>query len=302
MASIRTLTEQYIKDRVLTGHWTRETEATNAPRLRAFAKWAPRAMQIADVKPPLIHQYMSHLMASKWKGQPLTGFTVNKHLTSVGALFKFARILGHTEINPCEGIKVSLKNQHIDSLDRRVPIPAHRVLEVAELGLVPRIMAYTGARNTEVIQLRARDVREEDGVLVLDLSARDAGQRRKSRAALRLIPVHPELRPHLLARIERAEPDDLLSTDPRQPTAVFRSFNNRIKAICGGPQFTLYGLRHAFVDGLRGVIPDNHLMQLMGHAQAELIHSLYGSRVPLQTLAESISSLSYEPSALRVAS
>lgn len=291
MTSVNTAVNEFISDRLTGGWWTEETRTANEPRLRAFAQWAPRAQQLDEVKPPLIAQYRAHLLAQQWRGKPLAPVTVNKHLIVVGSLFTWGTALGYCTANPTTSIRVKADDE--DAIDKRLPIPQEHIAAVAELGLLPKIMAYTGARNTEVIQLRAMDVHEIDGVLCLDLKIRDALQRRKSKAARRFIPVHPNLRPDLLARIERADPMDRLSTDPRLDAGVFRSFNNGIKRICGG-KHTLYGLRHAWVVAMKSVKSDReHMMYLLGHSPKALMDSTYGTPPTMPELAETIAALPY---------
>lgn len=291
MTSIKSAVNEYISDRIGGGWWTEQTRGANEPRLRAFAEWAPRAQQLDEVTPPVIAQYRSHLQGSQWRGKPLSPVTVNKHLIVVGALFTWGTGMGFCTDNPTAAIRVKADDE--DAIDKRLPVPQEHIEAVAGLGLLPKIMAYTGARNTEVIQLRAMDVREIDGVLCIDLKTRDAGQRRKSKAARRFIPVHPNLRPDLMARIQNASPEDRLSTDPRHDAGVFKSFNNQIKRITGG-NHTLYGLRHAWVVAMKSVKSDReHMMYLLGHSPKALMDSTYGTPPTMPELAETIAALPY---------
>jgi integrase len=52
---------------------------------------------------------------------------------------------------------------------------------------------YTGARVGEVGQLALRDVKERDGVPCIQITDKGAGQRLKTMASERLIPIHPDL-------------------------------------------------------------------------------------------------------------
>ena len=123
--------------------------------------------------------------------------------------------------------------------------------------------------------------------MCFDLTASDQGQRRKSKAARRIIPVHRNLLPHILRRIEGADPWETLDTDPRQGPGVFKSFNRQIKLICEdsqpkvGPrvEFTLYGLRHAWIDAMKEAGTEKLYRQyLFGHSHSDLEDSNYGKR------------------------
>lgn len=59
---------------------------------------------------------------------------------------------------------------------------------------LPVVGAYTGARISELVQMRLDDVKTVDGVLIADI-VRDAehNQRLKTKAAQRAVPLHPQL-------------------------------------------------------------------------------------------------------------
>ena len=59
---------------------------------------------------------------------------------------------------------------------------------------LPLIALYSGARRTEIAQLKARDVRQSaEGIWFFDFTASDADQSVKNIASARVTPVHPEL-------------------------------------------------------------------------------------------------------------
>ena len=300
MISIKQAVTDFVEDQIVAGFWTEETRAANQPRLQKFAEWAPRAQQVGDVTTPMISKYRAHLVNSTWRGKKLAPPTVNKHLIVVGSMFLWAKTMGYTATNPAERIRV--KDEGVEAIDKRVAIPRQHIEEICELGLIPRIMAYTGCRNTEALQLRVCDVREVQGILCLDFTASDNGQRRKSKAARRIIPIHRNLKPHILARIDGAHPSDPLSTDSRQGPAVSRSFNRAIQQICEesqpefGPRitFTLYGLRHAWVNAMQEADTEKKYRKcLLGHSHEDLEDKQYGSRPLILKLHENMEKLPY---------
>ena len=58
---------------------------------------------------------------------------------------------------------------------------------------LPMILAFTGARLNEVVQLRVQDVRQVDGVWVFDFTDEGVGQSLKNASSRRELPVHPQL-------------------------------------------------------------------------------------------------------------
>ena len=57
---------------------------------------------------------------------------------------------------------------------------------------LPLIALFTGMRLGEIIQLRCGDVRQVDGVWVIDLNTSD-GNRLKNINSQRMVPIHSEL-------------------------------------------------------------------------------------------------------------
>lgn len=57
---------------------------------------------------------------------------------------------------------------------------------------LPLIAIFSGARQEEICQLHAEDIRQEEGVWVFDINARPP-RKLKNRSAVRLVPIHGEL-------------------------------------------------------------------------------------------------------------
>ena len=59
---------------------------------------------------------------------------------------------------------------------------------------LPLIALYSGARRTEIAQLRASDIRQiEEGIWIFDFTASGEDQHVKNLSSARITPVHPEL-------------------------------------------------------------------------------------------------------------
>ena len=135
-------------------------------------------------------------------GRALTPRTLNRHLSALNGLWRWARRRGHIaedRSNPfSEQMRERPRGQSgwlaytVDELaalfagatfDRR---PARHSLATA-LPWIMAIALYGGMRQGEICDLDAEDVREQDGVAYFDVTAA------KSEAGVRRVPVHSQL-------------------------------------------------------------------------------------------------------------
>ncbi|CAN7160435.1 site-specific integrase [Paraburkholderia hospita] len=58
---------------------------------------------------------------------------------------------------------------------------------------IPLIGLYTGARITEIAQLHLSDIRDQDGIWLVDINDDDLRKQLKSESATRTVPIHPVL-------------------------------------------------------------------------------------------------------------
>lgn len=134
--------------------------------------------------------------------------TARDRLTGIKTLMKYAaRTLEWTQRHTWEGLSITAKTTH-----RRRPImdtelvtlfttPLHTsyALPKAIQGgqdaayWLPLLGAYTGARLGELCQLRAVDIQTVEGIPVMVLTDDGEGQRIKSEAGKRSVPIHSEL-------------------------------------------------------------------------------------------------------------
>ncbi len=143
---------------------------------------------------------------------PLHGRTINGYLSTMRALFEQERKAGHAKDNPFSGLHMKV----------RAAQESGRGFEPAEVAALfgsplftgsksphfaydpgtvlvadwrfwtPVIGLLTGARVSEIAQLRPSDVREHEGVWVLDINSHE-DKRLKNPASRRRVPVHAEL-------------------------------------------------------------------------------------------------------------
>jgi len=140
---------------------------------------------------------------------------------------------------------------------------------------LPLLGLYQGARLEEVCQLRAQDIRCEEGVWIMDIHDRQ-GNKLKNVQSRRLLPLHPEiLRLGFLSNVREAapQPNDrifptLTPTGPDKklsyyPTRWFGTLRQRL-GIPNGADF--HSFRHNATSGLVSAsVPIPVISLLLGH-------------------------------------
>ncbi len=147
---------------------------------------------------------------------PLNPMTANsKYLALVETFFDWCQSGGRIDENPAKGVRIKPPKSGAGALKRGTFTVDHlRSMFGAPLFVgcedkdhiyrtgtvqvrdhrfwLPLLGLWTGARLNELCQLGVEDVREVEGILCLDIN-KNGGKRLKSKAAKRLIPVHPAL-------------------------------------------------------------------------------------------------------------
>lgn len=307
--------ESYIAYQRSTGVVNSEAWAyTLQTRLSRFLEEADKP--IANLRKPDIMQWVQvQLTSPTHLKKPRSPHTVKKQLQAVRGFLEYCADMGLREKEDLwTGIKINTKRHNMvnRAIDKRHPIPLERVLQIANIHPMLEIMAYTGARNTEVYQLRTKDIRKWGGVWCLDLKTMDIGQSRKTTSSLRMMPVHPVLMKSFLDQgIPERHPDAPLIEWDKKPKSLFRALNYRIKSRLRVKELSMYGLRHSFREALRGQ-PKDHIRALMGHTPQDengdtlLIDTTYGGGeamamqggVAIQDLLATIKTIKY-PAPLR---
>ncbi|WP_340643601.1 site-specific integrase [Roseococcus suduntuyensis] len=171
---------------------------------------------------------------------------------------------------------------------------------------VPLLGLYAGLRLNEACQLLTADVEEVDGVHVIHVRATTEGQRLKTKAAERRIPVHPELQRigflHLVSR-QRLAGEVRLFPDLRAGklgnysdpfSKWFARFLDKVGVKAPGAVF--HSFRHGFRDRMTEAgIPDS-VADLLGGWTAPGRKSeggRYGEGGSVRFLAEHVARITY---------
>ena len=162
--------------------------------------------------------------------QRLAPGTINRHRAALAALWNAAREQGHVEgkreespfrlwnIAKAKRPQDQRQMWSKDDLNALFQTPLwrgcqspHRRSKPGDLIIrdekfwLPLIAVFSGMRQEEICQLRAHDLREEEGVWVFDVNARGGNQVKNSNA-VRLVPIHEQLIALGLVEVARALP------------------------------------------------------------------------------------------------
>lgn len=132
----------------------------------------------------------------------LSSTTVNNVLTHIGGLFNYAVEIDALAVNPATNLKVQVKVRPDEQKDAFTipdlnaifgqPGYSSDAYDVGWKFWVPLLALYTGARLEELCQLHLSDLRQADGVWVLDINERE-GKSLKNVQSRRLAPLHDDL-------------------------------------------------------------------------------------------------------------
>jgi integrase len=155
------------------------------------------------------------------------------------------------------------------------------------------LLAFTGARAMEVIQLNKADVRQIDGVWVVDI-CEGLGKSLKNRPSIRKVPIHSQLLPVFLPWFQLQTGSKLfplLHEDTSQNTS--RWFSSYVLKRTGikRPEVSLHSLRHSMTHRLIGAYTNPALQnRLLGHVIVKGVEARYaaGFEFPVKELQAAI--------------
>ena len=243
----------------------------------------------------------------------LSNQTYNKHISRLSGLFNWAERQGHVGKNPFKGLSLTIttrahEQRHpFDDDDLRLlfgtEIFKSKECKHPHYYWLPLLGLYTGARINEVCQLHLADIRQEQGVWVLDIN--DQGTKQlKTLASTRLVPLHSRLVElgfleyveRLRARAETRLFPELKHQRDGYSQAAQKWFNARYRSACGITQKgkSFHSFRHTFINQLKQRSVDGKKIGAMvGHADDSMTTGRYGKPYEPAVLKEVIELLSY---------
>jgi len=311
------LIEAYCAEKIREGSWTPKTQYSNRgmyelllkivgdlPVTRLDAAAARRYKTILQKLPPNLEKSPAYrdlsihdVLAMKPKDL-MTVTTLNNHLTKVASLFGWAERNGHIERNyfahltlrnpqrPDEA-RAAYTEEDLRKIFSTPQYREHKFLHPHYYWL-PLLGLHTGARLNELCQLELNDIRQQDGIWVLDINSNGPGKQLKSKAAKRLIPVHPELLElDLLAFVEqlrqrgesRLFPELPVRRDGASQNASlwFGRYRKSLGLYQQTPKKDFHSFRTTFINTLKQKrLPEPEIATLVGHAIETQTFGRYG--------------------------
>ncbi|MGQ0527432.1 MAG: tyrosine-type recombinase/integrase [Alphaproteobacteria bacterium] len=170
---------------------------------------------------------------------------------------------------------------------------------------VPLIGLYSGMRLGEICQLYVADIRQENGVHILDINDEGKDKAIKTPSSRRKVPIHSELiRRGLLSYVShikasdesRLFPDIAMGASAKTYSSTFtKRFWRLLLALEIKRQgLCFHSLRHTFIDGLRNAgVERSIVMAMTGHQSSKGVHDDYGYGYNLTILQKGIDKLSF---------
>ena len=326
---LSTVIEAYCESQKAEGNWTEKTEEEVRAMLSLWLRIVGD-QPIRSYKHDAHREYRSKLLKlppnlnkiPRYKGKtidevielgdkPAAPNTINKNLIRVAALFDYATRFGYTELNPASGMTIknpkraneerkAFNNEDLDKLFGSIEYRDNKHSHPYAHWL-PLLALYTGARLNELCQLHLADFQTIDGINVISISGEGGDKRLKTKAARRLVPVHPEL--HQLGLMDyiqtltdkgetRLFPELKKGRDGYGQTASkwFGRYRKRCGITEDGKVF--HSFRHTFIDGLKQAgVPKEHIAALVGHEDDSETFGRYGKDFQPEILLNALSKL-----------
>lgn len=249
------------------------------------------------------------VMAETNTGEALSVISINKYMAHISSLMEWAVKRGDAASNPANdkylraqrnpgsSLKKARSSFSDAQLKRIFSSQTYRQPDPSEPSMywVPLIGLLHGMRMEEILQLRADDVREKDGVRFMRLH-RENGNSLKNTNAERDVPIHDFLWTlsfeTLIEKAGKSGDGRLFLDAPRgKSTGKFSSvYSRRFSRFLSGieaeaDRTAFHSFRHNFRDAQRNLqIPLDRILQIGGWSTGTGTHSIYGEGINLSEL------------------
>jgi integrase len=265
-----------------------------------------------DVKIPQISRDMGDKFRSWLQQQPTSSKTARDRLVWVKSLLNYAcDDLELISKNPWRGLDIKAhtesprqpwSDEYLSMLfSHRIWTEQWEPLDKKAVGLaaywIPLLALYSGARCSELCQLRTNDIKKESGVWMMQIRDGDSTQRIKTIAARRSIPLHSELlRLGFINYCESIPQGSLWPELPKREGKAggyFSQYFGELRAELGiTPSMNFHSFRHtARTNLVCAGVTESVIDRLLGHFSTGSVGAKVYTHLSHQTLQVAINCL-----------
>lgn len=311
---------EFTDDHLRSNRWGDKTQMDNAAIFRDFVEIVGD-MPVASISKDTLRPYRQTIIAlppNRTKDRryrdlsiaeilklpdvkPLSVCRANKHFVLVAQLFKWAIDKGYVSTNPATGM--SLPKEKRDD-EARAPFNLGELRKIflsdefksrrcgtqarsPYMFWLPVLGLVTGARIEELAALRLDDIKQIDGVWVVDINVKH--RRVKNKSSIRQVALHPVIEqlgfPDYVA-LRRKQGHGLLFPElglrqgRRGVTASnwFARYLDRLGIT--GKDKVFHSFRHTLIDHCKQAdLAESAIKDIVGHENSSVTYGLYGKRL-----------------------
>ena len=264
--------------------------------------------------PPLnqVTRSLGNEFRSFLQSLPTTPKTARDRLNWIKSLLKYAaQDLELIPKSPWVGLDIKSKtsaSRQVWSTDWLNRLLSHQIWQTGRLpkekkagGIaaywIPLLALYTGARCSELCQLRVQDVDTSGHIPVINISDQGDGQHVKTTASVRAIPIHSELTRLGFLDYVRSQKNTMLWPDlplrEGKAGSFFSQWFGNLRRSLGVPNtLVFHSFRHTVRSSLTSSnIPEPIIDRLLGHESRGSIGARVYTHPQIEQLAQAIETL-----------
>jgi integrase len=251
----------------------------------------------------------------------LTNRTINSYIHALSGVFSLADKEGHFEgRNPFAGRTLeetnsSWRSYKTDELKKLFSTPLLRNIPTEQrirppnytfenaMAWIPLVGLFSGMRSNEICQMRASDVQRKEGIWLFNVSDDNTGQRLKTEAATRIVPIHSELVRCGFVDYVQALPRDGQLFPALKPGGPDGKYNHyfakrftEYRRKCGvtAPRTSFHSFRKNVAQALKDKrATAAEIAELIGHEQGFTFSVYAPMQLPMKALKELIERIRY---------
>jgi len=242
--------------------------------------------------------------------EPMSVMSLNKHVSRLSSLLKFAIKEGYISVNYAERMKVPVRRRADEERKVYSQDEIHKIINhlprdprKPERYWIPLIAMYSGLRLDEICQMYVEDIQQVEDIWCFNVND-EKDKKLKTLSSKRVIPVHPKLidigfieyvekikesgAPRLWMNLNRRDSDGYGNAFGKW----FQRFNRN--HITKDKAKVFHSFRHVVADTLKQAGAQELIIsEILGHANDSMTMSRYGKRYQPKILLEALMLLDY---------